>query len=289
MKLVLEWMYVVARYLVAFIILFYGFAKLNHAQFNILDSELDKPMGQVSGFWLTWYYFGYSSVYGTFIALAQVIPGILLMFRRTTLLGSCVLLPVIGNIILIDIFFGVDVGALMVALFILGCLLFIVSQHHHDLIGVFWSKQNSVFPSSQRHKLVVAAKALVCVLVIVVPCALTYLIANYNNRHPTPIDGTWNLVERSPNLEASTLPAVVFFERNLAGLVVFKYEPPKYESHHFEVDPTKGTIKIWEEWLRKGKTLFEGKYELSDTNLVMHGHFAEQAGESTLRWAKKKS
>jgi hypothetical protein len=226
-------------------------------------------------------------VYGTIIALTQGLGGVLLMFRRTTLLGSCLLLPVIGNIILIDIFFGVD--ALAVALFILGCLLFIVSHHHRDLIGVFWSKQNSVFPASQRHKLVLAAKAVVCVLLIVLPFAMTYLVANYNNRRPTPIDGTWNLVERSPNLEASTLPSVIFFERNQARLVVFKFEPMKYERHHFEVDSAKGTITIWEEWLRKGKTIFEGKYELSETQLVLHGHFAEQAGESTLRWSKKKS
>jgi hypothetical protein len=171
MKLLLEWTYVLARYLVAFLVIVYGFAKLNGAQFNILDSELDKPMGQVNGFWLTWHYFGYSSVYGTIIALTQVLGGVLLMFRRTTLLGSCLLLPVIGNIILIDIFFGVD--ALAVALFILGCLLFIVSHHHRDLIGVFWSKQNSVFPASQRHKLVLAAKAVVCVLLIVLPFAMT--------------------------------------------------------------------------------------------------------------------
>ena len=83
----------ILRFVVAFLVFTYGFAKLNGSQFTILDSELDKPMGQVSGFWLTWYYFGYSKFYGNLIALAQVLGGVLLMFRRTTLLGCCLLLP----------------------------------------------------------------------------------------------------------------------------------------------------------------------------------------------------
>ena len=29
---------------------------------SVLDSEVTKPMGDVSGFWLTWYYFGSTRV-----------------------------------------------------------------------------------------------------------------------------------------------------------------------------------------------------------------------------------
>jgi len=43
----------IVRYGAALVLLVYGFAKINGSQFTILDSELDKPLGQVSGFWLT--------------------------------------------------------------------------------------------------------------------------------------------------------------------------------------------------------------------------------------------
>src|SRR3954467_10921931 len=105
----------VLRYLVAVLVLTYGFAKLNGSQFTILDSELTKPLGEVSGFWLTWYYFGYSTAYGTLIALVQILGGCLLVVPRTSLFGALCLLPVFGNIVLIDIFFGIDVGAMLVA------------------------------------------------------------------------------------------------------------------------------------------------------------------------------
>ncbi len=41
------------RYFVAFVIIAYGWAKIMGSQFTILDSELDKPLGEISGFWLT--------------------------------------------------------------------------------------------------------------------------------------------------------------------------------------------------------------------------------------------
>jgi len=119
----------ILRYVVAFLVITYGFAKLNGSQFTILDSELDKPLGQVSGFWLTWYYFGYSKFYGNLIAIAQVLGGVLLLFGRTTLLGACFLLPIIANIILVDIFFSIDPGALLVALFIEVTLLIILGPN----------------------------------------------------------------------------------------------------------------------------------------------------------------
>lgn len=87
----------VARWLAAVVMIAYGFAKLTGSQFTVLDSELTRPMGEVSGFWLTWYYFGFSSIYGTIIALVEIGGGLLLIWPRTSLLGALVLLPVVGK------------------------------------------------------------------------------------------------------------------------------------------------------------------------------------------------
>src|SRR5947209_10848862 len=103
--------YIASRSVASFLILFYGFAKLNGSQFTVLASELDKPMGEVSGFWLTWYYFGYSKLYGSFIAFGQIGGAVLLLFRKTTLLGVCCLLPIVTNIVLVDLSYGIDRSA----------------------------------------------------------------------------------------------------------------------------------------------------------------------------------
>ena len=275
--------YRLLRFVVSFFIILYGFAKLNGAQFTILTSELDKPMGQVSGFWLTWYYFGYSFIYGNFIGLVQVVGGVLLMFRKTTLLGSCLLFPVVSNIILIDIFYRVDIGALLVALIVEFALVGILAFHRHELLELFWSKQNSLFPDPPSAKSRVFGKYAIRALIIAVPAGFTYWGANYNNRLPTLIDGAWDVVSISPQNEASAnTPAVIFFERNRAYMCVFKGRDGSYEQHHFEVDESKRTITIWDEWLSKGNQIFAGTYQLSGDELRLSGKFVKGTAETTL-------
>ena len=268
----------ILRYAVAFLVITYGFAKLNGSQFTILDSELDKPMGDVSGFWLTWYYFGYSKFYGNLIAVAQVIGGVLLMFPRTTLLGGCLLLPIIANIILVDVFYAIDLGALLVALFIEVALLIILTPHAKELYDLFWVKQKSLVQTKRSPGMATIGKYIIRVLLIVLPAIFTYWVANFNNRFPTPIDGTWDVVEVSPNLErADDVPAVVFFERNRAHLCVFKGRDGSYEGHHFEVNANERTIAIWEHWLQKGPKIFDGTYDISEQRLRLNGRDAHQA------------
>ncbi len=113
-----------ARWIAACICILYGFAKINGSQFTVLDSELTRPMGEVRGFWLVWYFFGYSKAYGTLIACLEIGGGVLLTWPRTALLGSLVLLPVVVNIVLTDIFFGI--GALPMSLLLLLCLFIVV-------------------------------------------------------------------------------------------------------------------------------------------------------------------
>lgn len=280
--------YTILRYVVAFLVITYGFGKLNGSQFTILDSELDKPMGQVSGFWLTWYYFGYSMFYGNIIALAQVLGGVLLMFRRTTLLGSCLLLPIIANIILIDIFYAIDLGALLVALFILGALLLILRPHAAELYDLFWERQKPTISSEASPKTVAAGKNAVRVLLILLPALLTYWITNYNNRHPTPIDGIWDVVEVSSDLGgAADTPSVIFFERNRPRMSVFKHKDGSYKWHHFEVNPETQTITIWQHWMQKGAKIFDGQYELSGAHLQLRGKLANQT-EGVVMTLKKR-
>jgi len=284
----LIWVYRVLRFGVAVLVITYGFAKLNGSQFTILASELDKPMGQVSGFWLTWYYFGYSSIYGNLIGIVQIAGGVCLMFRRATLLASCVLLPIVANIILIDIFYRIDIGAPLVAILICLALLGILSFHKEELREVFWSKQNRVFPERATTKSRALGKHGVRVLLIAIPAIFTYWTANYNNRLPTPLDGVWDVVSVSPPGDSTSATiSTVFFERNRAFLCVFKRRDATYEQHHFELDPQKRTITIWNQWLQKDKVLFVGTYDMNGDDLRVSGKFAEHTDEITIRLIKR--
>ena len=238
-------LYTICRFFVAFVVLFYGFAKLNGAQFTILESELDKPLREVSGFWLTWYYFGYSALYGGFVAAVQIIPAIMLLFRKTTLLGSAILFGVIGNIILIDVAYSINLGATLVATVLEVCLGFLLWQHRKEIADLFWNRPNSILGAVDDGRLQQIGKYAVRALVIVVPFVFTWYIANYNNRLPTPIDGRWEVVRVESDSLAVDMPSHLYFERNRAYMSVFAYAD-SMATHHFEVDEDERALVIWE-------------------------------------------
>ena len=232
----------VARWIAAVLMITYGFAKLNGSQFTVLDSELSKPMGEVGGFWLTWYYFGFSTVYGTVIALVEIGGGLLLAWPRTSLVGALVLLPVVANIILMDILFGI--GALPASVAILICLIVVIRPHARRL-----TRAVLLDVDSSKHSTVARRAAVVAVLAAA--WGFTYWAANYNNRNPTPIDGVWAVEDGDGPLDR------VFFEYNRAGMAVFRSADGD-AVHHFEVD-SDGMVRVWEEWLEKGALVYEGE------------------------------
>jgi hypothetical protein len=267
------------RYGIAFVLICYGFAKLMGSQFTILESELDKPMRQVSGFWLTWYYFGYSPVYGNLIALVQIGGGLLLTFRRTVLLGACILFGVVSNIVLVDVFYGIDSGALLVAVLLWWGLLSILLRYRAPLVALFWDATASPEPARASRRAVAAWAVRAGMLAFA--AGFTYWVANYNNRRPTPLDGTWD-VAAAQGFQGRSAPSRIYFERNRAYQSVFRYADSTVV-HHFEVDPEQRTVQIWNRWLRKNGRLFAGTYALDADRLRLTGRLAGSPQPVTLQ------
>lgn len=271
------------RYFVALMFLFYGFAKLNGAQFTILDSELDKPLREVPGFWLTWYYFGYSHVYGGLIALLQIGGALMLTFRRTVLLGACLLFGIISNIVLVDVFYDVDFSGLAMAVILWTCLVVILTPWLPGLVRFFWTSQQPGEPRSRRRRLAAAA---VRAAMVVVAAAFTWWVANFNNRLPTPLDGSWEVAGGGG--APGALPSRIYFEHNRAFMAVFRY-PDRWETHHFEVDTAAHSLRIWQEWLSKGPEVFSGTYRLTGDALELDGRLAGAPARLRLRRVSRAS
>ncbi len=226
-------------------------------------------MGQVNGFWLTWHYFGYSKIYGTLVAIVELLGATLLMFRRTTLFGACLLAPVMVNIVTIDILFGIG-GALPAAVMLLLAMLILIASQWQELVDLFWTSQKySNFERDSKTRFF--AQMALRGGMFLAAFAFTYWVANYNNRAPTPLDGTWEIVGTSNQEEQ--LPQKMFFEYNRAFLCVFKSKDGSYQGHHFEVNSQNKTLQIWEHWLKKGEMIFTGVYNLQNNSLTLHGKY----------------
>jgi hypothetical protein len=245
----------VPRWIAATLCCLYGFAKLNGSQFTILDSELTRPLGEVSGFWLTWYYFGYSPVYGSLLALLQIGAAVLLVLPRTALAGALMLLPVVTNILLIDVLYGVDPGGTAAALVLFVCTLLVVAPYVKRIANVVLIRSQPIRPGPFA---LIALPAL-----LVVSFGFTWWVANYNNRRPTPIDGIWKVTAQTGTPTDAPQWQHVFFERNRAFLAVFRAERTPDERRHFEIGQD-GTIEIWERWLTKGRPIMRGRSQGDD-------------------------
>ncbi len=132
------WMQGIIRYWLALSISSYGFAKILKTQFQTADYVLDMPLSSVDGMGLTWYYFGYSYPLAVIIALFQIGGSILLLYRRTTLLGAMILLPVMVNIVLINVFYKISSGAFYNSVIFSLALVFLLLLHVKRLKVIFW-------------------------------------------------------------------------------------------------------------------------------------------------------
>jgi hypothetical protein len=167
------WLRAISRYWLAIEISIYGFGKIFKTQFGPSFSRNDTPVGQLSGFGLTWNYFGHSYTFAFLIAALQIGGSILLLFRRTTLLGATILLPVMINIFLINLFYHIAMGAFLNSiLFTLG-LIYLLYLRRKELIKLFLQTNNNL-PSIGTSWLKQGAR----LLTIGFPLAYIFILVN---------------------------------------------------------------------------------------------------------------
>lgn len=137
--------YTIIRYCIAINIASFGWKKIFGLQFLVPVEIANLPMNQQTGEWLTWYYFGYSETFGLIIAVSQIVGAYLLLFRRTLLLGSVVLFALMLNLTLINIFYQMNLGALLQSVISTIGILFLILLDY-DRIKTFFFYSKSTLP-----------------------------------------------------------------------------------------------------------------------------------------------
>jgi hypothetical protein len=132
------------RYCIAFNIASFGWKKFYGLQFIVPAEISNMPMNQQSGEWLTWYYFGYSHAFGIIIALIQIVGGYMLLFRRTLLMGSIILFSLLFNLILINLFYQMNAGALLQSVLLTIGVFYLVVLDSKKLIDFFFKAKSNL-------------------------------------------------------------------------------------------------------------------------------------------------
>lgn len=105
-----RWLVVACRFSLGLVLLNYGLAKVLPTQFSPPGlTSLMQTYGESSPMRLVWVFMGLSPPYTIFAGLMETIPAFLLFFRRTRLLGACLAVAVMSNVVMLNFCFDVPV------------------------------------------------------------------------------------------------------------------------------------------------------------------------------------
>lgn len=105
-----QWLRVYLRFVLAAAMIGYGAFKVIPAQFPAPTFDrLMQPYGDSSPMGLLWTFMGASVAYNVFTGLGELMGGLLLVFRRTTLLGALICIGVMANVVMLNFSYDVPV------------------------------------------------------------------------------------------------------------------------------------------------------------------------------------
>jgi hypothetical protein len=271
---VLEFARVFVRYTLAAAMISYGMAKVLHLQFPLPSpGRLAQPYGESSPMGLLWTSMGFSSGYNLFMGLAEVVPGLLLFFRRTTLLGALMVAAVMLNVALLNLFYDVPVKLYAIHLCVLG--VWLAAPDCRRLLNFFVLNRpvaphpiNLEWPKPWQRWAAAGLK-------VAAVCFVTYMASadsfeRWKTKHevPTHFLAGYYLVEQH-ELEGRTLPP-------LQG------DTERWNSIVFSFNRPSATVRTMD---RKAVT-YTAKVEVPKRKLVLEpGDKKKPAIEFTYRWA----
>lgn len=130
------------RYYLSLSLLIYGAAKLFKWQFYLPEpNTLYTPLGDLPKDLLFWSTMGMSHTYTVFSGIVELIPAVLLLFRRTYLLGALISFAVMLNVVMLNISF--DISVKIYATFLCWLSLFLCLPYVKGLYS-FFIKQETV-------------------------------------------------------------------------------------------------------------------------------------------------
>ena len=94
--------YSLVRYILGVTMIVYGLIKIFQIQFSLPSEVYKYELEQLDGVTLAWAFLGFSSWFSFLLGVFELVPGFLLLFRRTKLLGAILLFPSLLAVFLIN-------------------------------------------------------------------------------------------------------------------------------------------------------------------------------------------
>lgn len=252
------YLYTFCRYFIATIIISYAFAKLLETQFTTQPSVYDQPISALSGFQLTWYYYGYSFWYGAVIAFAQIASSLLLFFRKTTRIGILLFLTYMVNIVLMDYAYDIQ-GAKGMATLLLAMGIFVFVSDYRVFFKLL-IQEPPLFTTADRPNWMNKLSKVKYVYIPAVFIGFFVLLTTLNNKFlkKDEFTGAWEQVENKERL---------YFEAASSFQVKKACETKSYQNGVYEVEDNLLILKADRE--EQAEVYAKATYTIKDNVLTL--------------------
>ena len=242
------------RYFLALQLFMYGFAKIYKWQFMLPEPNiLYTLVGDLHRDILYWTSMGSSRSYTMFMGMVEIVPAILLLFRRTTLAGAFAAVLVMTNVVAVNFGFDITVKLHSSTLLIISCVLLIPGRKR--MLALFTGKATEewkypVFTISENRKWIGASAKVVAVIIIFAESHYPYwMTGNYNDdvSERPPMHGAYEVITYSSSygdtLVRNSNPSNrIFVHRH--GYLIFQYENGGMNDYPVVIDSTNQTIHL---------------------------------------------
>lgn len=279
-----RWLMVLTRYTLASSMVGYGLAKVFKSQFPFPGlAALTTTYGDSSPMGLAWRFMGYSEGYNYFTGGAEVLAGVLLLWRRTTTLGALTAIGVTANIVALNFFYDIPVKLysstlLLMALYLAAC----DGRRLVDLLvrnRATGAREEAPYFTRKPARIGrVVVKSVFCGLLALSAIGAWQMQQEYGDSAPRPpLYGlyavetfTKNGAEQPPLLTNAAQWRQFFIDRHAAGA---RRMDGARERLGYELDEAAKLLRF-EHFKDEGEPVkFEMKYEETADGLILRGPF----------------
>lgn len=233
-------------YTASFVLLRFGMLKLLGMHMNSSLIFSDFPAGNLSGGSLMDYFFGRAPLFKLLIGGLQVLGAILLLYRRTRLLGIFILLPILFNIVLMDIFYNVGTGVTILSALLIIALFYFLIQDFRKVYAFFFEYKGRWAENPLR----VTTKNLIRLSIVAI--VFINLLPGYHKPANPDLWGKYNIADLVVNNQSviidknqdSVLTTAYFDENNSFVLRYNNYKKIIVGNVKYD-DATRNLAVIW--------------------------------------------
>ncbi|HEX3128637.1 MAG TPA: hypothetical protein VH394_14995 [Thermoanaerobaculia bacterium] len=253
-----EWLRVYVRFVLAVTMIEYGASKVFPSQFPAPTIDrLMQPLGDASPMGLLWTFMGASVAYTVFSGLSEMIGGLLLTLRRTTLFGALICIGVMGNVVMLN--FSYDVSVKVYSVHLLLMAVFLAAHDLRRLANVLVlnraAEPEEIRPLFRRKRVAHAATAFAALFILYETG--TTLYGSYGDTKDydreaasrLPLYGMWNVEEilvdgkvRPPLVTDGKRWRRLFF--TTPGRIAIQLMSDSRERYDLELDEKKRTLLL---------------------------------------------